>query len=1048
MNACLALFRRGFVLSLLTTILLAALPQSAWAQAKDVRGRVTERDGSPMIGVTVQVKNTPVGTVTNTDGNYTIRAGKDDVLIFSYIGMISQEITVGDRTTINVVLKENVEELSELVVVGYGTQKKAHLTGSVSTISSKELNKVPVSNATQLLVGKAPGISGVQSTGGPGSDGTELYVRGFNTFNGSSSPLVLVDGVARPLREVNPRDIESISVLRDAAAAAVYGMRAGNGVILITTKRGAQGRDNISYAGTVTFSTPTTLPKFLNGLEYMQWYNKARELDGKDPQFTPEDMEKVNNGDPTDGFEDTDWLAPALKPTLMQKHTLAVTGGTDRLRYYASGEFLNQNGFLKTHKFNQYGFRANIDSEPVKGLTFSLNLAGRLRNNHTNGTFNWTNQQPGNVWAVLMYGLPFIPREYKGYPTYPFRFEVNPFYGIGHSGYTDNSNYTFEGSTRLQWEVPYVDGLKVAMFASWDYNSLNGKSFNYAYQGMWYDFYPKEYKLRDALYLRKDGSMYRSNTRNTSYILRPSIEYNNTFGDHSVGALFLYEENGMSTENFNARRNGYDLFDIQELDRGKHIPQAGENYPGNRGSSNRIANAGYVGRLNYGYQDKYLAEFSFRYDGTYLFAKDYRWGFFPSGSLAWVISKEDFMQDYADTVNNLKLRASVGQLGRNTVAPYLFLKSYEMQSHNVAFGKDPIAQNTLVTAIKNGMPMPDLTWEKTRTYNLGLDVTLWNGLLGIEADVFYKYTYDILQNLGGNYPPSLGKNYPSIENSGTFDNRGFELVLSHRNTVGDLTYSLSGNMSFSRNRILKMAEPDNILPWQSSIGRSLGRIMGFKTDGLFQTQEEIDNAAIQPSKPRLGEIKYLDIDGDGRVTREKDKVEIARTKFPELVYAINGDLAWRGIDFSFMFQGAALYTQTIQGVWFNGAEDMTPMTSPFYAQRDNPPKYLVEGSWRPDHTDARYPRLTIDRTGANHGFISEHWLIKGSYLRLKNITLGYTLPESLLSHVGMKNLRLYLAGVNLLTFSPFKYIDPEAPNVLQAYYPQQKSISLGLEVAF
>ncbi len=1045
MNIHSALLRRSLVISFFSAVLLAIMPVTAVAQATDVRGKVTERDGTPLIGVTVQVKNKSTGTVTDMKGNYTIRAGQNDILVYTYIGMATQEVAVGGRSTINVVLSEDVEQLGELVVVAYGTQKKSHLTGSVSVISSKDINRVPVSNTSQLLIGRAPGISGMQSTGAPGSDGTELLVRGYNTYKGSSAPLVLVDGVARRMNEVNPRDIESISVLKDAAAAAVYGMRAGNGVILITTKRGNEGKDNISYAGTFTFSKPTTLPEFLNGLEYMQWHNRASELDGNAPKFTKEEMEMVNNSDPTDGYENTDWLSPALKATLMQKHTLSTTGGTKKLRYYASGELMNQNGVLNTYKFNQYGFRANIDSEPVKNLRFSLNVAGRLRNTHSNGLFNWGNQQAGNVWGVLMYAPPFVPREYKGYPTFPTRVHVNPYYGIGHSGYTDNKNYTFEGSTRLEWALPYVDGLKVAMFASWDYNSLNGKSFSYAYKGMAYNFGEKKYTLGDATDLKPDGSLYRSNTRNTSYILRPSIEYNHTFGNHSVGALFLYEQNGLSTEFFDARRSGFDLFDIQELDMGKRVPEAGEGAPGNRGHSNRIANAGYVGRLNYGYADKYLADFSFRYDGTYLFAKDFRWGFFPSGSLAWVISKEDFMQDYARTISNLKLRGSIGQLGRNTVAPYLFMKSYQIQKNNVAFGKNPAAQNTLVTS--GGMPIPDLTWEKTRTYNIGLDASLWDGLLGVELDVFYKYTYDILQNLEGNYPPSLGGNFRMIENSGTFDNRGFELVLSHRNHVGDLYYNLSGNVSFSRNRILKMAEPDNILPWQSSIGRSLGRVMGFKTQGLFQTQEEIDKAPAQPGSPRLGEIRYVDINGDGRVNQKEDFVEIARTRFPEMVYAINGDLSWRGLDFSFMFQGAALYSQLLQGTWNNGVQDQTPLTKPFYGNGDNVPKYLVENSWRPDNPCARYPRLTL-AAKQNHGFTSDFWVIKGSYLRLKNITLGYSLPEKLISNVGMQSLRVYLAGVNLLTLSPFKYVDPEAPNVLQAYYPQQKSISVGLEVAF
>lgn len=1032
-------------LALVVGVLMMALQVTAQGQQLQVTGQVTDNTGLPLTGVMVKVKNTGNGTATDQEGRYSIRAAKTDVLVFSFIGMVPQEITVGSKTVINVKLLDNVEQLSELVVVGYGTQKKEHLTGAVSTISKSDLTKVPTSNVSQLLVGRAPGLSGVQSGGAPGADGTEILLRGLNTYNGSSSPLILVDGVERRMNEVNPQDIESISVLRDAAAAAVYGMRAGNGVILITTKRGAEGRHNISYSGSYSWSRPTTLPEFVNGLEYMQWYNKALELDGKAPKFTEEEMALVTNGDPTDGYENTDWIAPALKATSMQKHTVSLTGGSERIKYYTSGEFMNQNGILNTNHYSQYGIRANIDAVPVKNITVSINLAGRYRNNFIDGILSWGNQEAGNVWGLLMYARPFVPREYDGHPTAPARLLINPYYSIGNSGSAENKNYAFEGSGKIRWDIPYVEGLNVSMFASWDYKALNGKSFNYAYEVMWYDFGKKAYTLRDATNLQKDGSLYMSNTQNIGYTLRPAIEYSNTFDKHHIGALFLYELNGLYTSNFQARRRSYDLFDIRELDFGKIIPEAGERWPGNGGKSGSIANAGYVGRVNYAYDKKYLAEFSFRYDGTYLFAKDYRWGFFPSGSLAWVMSEESFIKDRTDIVDMLKLRGSIGQLGRNTVAPYLFLKSYSLQNKNVAFGKDPQAQNTLVTS-SAGMPIPDLTWEKTRTYNLGLDLTLWRGLLGLEMDVFYKYTYDILQPLGGNYPPSLGGNYPTIENSGTFDNRGFELVLSHRNTVGDLHYNLSSTISYTHNRILKRAEPDNILPWQSQIGRSVGRVLGLKAVGLFQTQEEIDNAPRHPSKVRLGDIRYEDINGDGRITVD-DKVEIASSRFPELVYAINGSLDWRGIDFSVMFQGAALYSQMLQGAWNNGVEDMTPLTKPFYGGGDTPPRYLVEGSWRPDNTGGKYPRLSIVGN-INNAWTSDYWLINGSYLRLKNVTLGYTLPETLTRKMSLQSLRVYVAGVNLLTFSGFKYVDPEAPSVLQAYYPQQKTVSLGLDVSF
>ena len=1019
--------------------ILFVCASNSYAQST-VNGVVIDATGLPLPGVSVTVKGSATGTTTDLNGHFTLNAPRSATLVLSYIGMITQEVKVNSRSMINVTLQEDINSLDEVVVVGYGTQKKIHLTGSISSVSSKELLKSTTSNVSQALVGKLPGLISQQATGAPGADDVSLLVRGHSTYNGGDGPLILVDGVERSMAYINPNEVESVTILKDAASCAVYGMKAAAGVILVTTKRGTEGKTTINYKGSLTLSHATTLPK-LNGTHYMQWYNYARRMDGEKVYFTDEEIAMTTNGDPTDGFENTDWQEPIYRTTLMHQHNLSISGGNEKTRYFLSGGFMKQNGFIKGFELERGNFRSNIDTQVTKDISVSLNVAGKINDYYQPGGDSYENQTTNNVVGVLLYAAPFVPLEYEGMPTSGYRGASNPEYAAGHSGYSKTRTMRLETSAKIEYSFPFLKGLKAGMFVGWDWQDRDSRSFKYSYELMLYKPESKKYVRQYASNLQPTGGMSVGDEKEQQVVLRPSISYNQKFGLHDVGALFLYEQTERKGNTLTGYRSDFALLDIDELPLGSTIHPT----DGNFSSSIRQGYAGYVGRFNYAYNDRYLAEFTFRYDGSYHFKEGNRWGFFPSASLGWVASEEDFFKELFPQVERFKLRASFGILGSDNVDPFLYRKQYAWSKNSTVFGTTPQAVNTLYNKVS--YPMENLTWEKCRSINVGFELSAWNGLLGIEFDVFYKYTYDILRSIGGVYPPSLGGHYPSIENSGTFDNRGFEITVKHRNHIGKFNYSLNGNLSFARNKILRMTQADNTKPWQNRLGTSVGSIWGLKSLGLYQTQAEIDAAPLPISEtPRLGDIRYLDYNGDGLISWD-DEVKIARPTTPEMMFSLMADANWKGFDLSVQLQGAALCDKLLCGEWNNGARDQTPLTRPFYAGWDNAPYYLVENSWRPDNTNAEYPRLSTVAY-ANNAQVSDFWKRNGAYVRLKNVTLGYTLPQSWVKKSGISNLRLFASGYNLFTLTEFKYLDPESANVIQGYYPQQRTFTFGVDVTF
>lgn len=1057
--------RMHMLLVSLTMLLVCSFTAAAQV---NVSGVVSDETGEPLPGVTVMVKGTSTGTSTNIDGQYTINAPADGTLTFTYVGMIPQEVKIAGRTQVDVTLKEDSQLLDEVVVVGYGQQKKVTLTGAVSAIGAKDITKSVGTNLSQALVGKLPGLVTMQSTGRPGSDGVSLLVRGYSSYNDAGTVMCIIDGVdrgSRGLSEIDPNDVESISILKDAASCAIYGMKAANGVIIITTKKGSEGKANINYRGTVTMNQATSLPKMMNGTQYMQWYNVAQVLDGANPEsvkYTPEMIAATYNGDLSDGIENTNWGSPFEKTTLSTQHNLSISGGTQKARYFLAGGFMKQDGIMKGMDYQRGNFRSNVTAEIGSMFDVMFNVAGTISDSNDNSGHSMA-QSGGvggfNIENVMLYALPYVPKYYYacdpddpeyGMPTGAFRNpSMNPEYSVGNSGFHKTRNLSLNTAGRIDWKAPFLDGFKASFFFSWDWRNINSKTFGYSYDLMSFTPGTMSYTKGPAINLSENGGMVVGDQRYQQVVLRPTITYSNTFADkHHVDFILLYEKTVSRSNSMDATRWNFQLYDLPYLSFADEIRAT----DGNHESAGYIASEGYAGRFGYNYDEKYLAEFAFRYDGSYLFAPGNRYGFFPSGSAGWVISKEDWARELlGDKVDFLKLRGSIGLTGNDNVAAWKYRRLMNYNANSMVFGTTPEAGPTLVPESK--YLQYDLTWEKTLTYNIGAELTMWNGLLGVEVDWFYKYTYDILTGAGGAYAPSLAGNFPDVDTTGRFDNRGFELVLRHTNRIGNVNYNISYNMSYAHNKILRRTESAGVLPWQSVLGTSIGAVIGYKTDGLFQSEEQLANAPryeLGSGSPKVGDIVFVDVNGDG-VINSNDMTYIGRGPRPELMYALNMEANWKGFDISLQFQGAGLcdkflafYGKTANGSYVS---DAGPLARPFYAGVDNAPLYLVEQSWRPDNTDANYPRLTLAPYAANYSK-SDFWKRNGAYLRLKNASIGYTLPRKLTQKAGIENLRFFASGMNLFTITDFKYLDPESGNYTWSFYPQQRTFTFGLDLSF
>ena len=995
-------------------------------QKKVVTGTVMDALG-PVAGANIIVKGTANGTMTDMDGKFSLEVPEDATLEISYIGYVTQQIKVGSQTMLNITLKEDTEMLDEVVVVGYGTKKKINLTGAIAAVGGEDLVKTSTSKLSNAIAGRMPGVMALSTSGEPAAQST-LSIRGNSTLN-NNTPLVVIDGIPRDgFDNFDPNEIESITVLKDGAAAAIYGARANNGVFLVTTKRGKEGKFNISYNGTVSFQSPTKYPDVMNAYEFATNMNKALDNMGYDRNnpahasryYSDADIEKYRTGQ-----AGGDWYEATFKDvSLMQNHNVTIDGGTDRVRYFFSMGAVDQDGMYDNINYKAYKFRSNIDADITPILRVGTSLDGR---------YEVTNSPAVGSSTLFHYATKVLPTLR---PYYPSGRPINTagehvVEEINHGGYSRTKYNTFQGTITANLKLDAItEGL-----------SANGNvSF-----GKYYDFNKAFYTPYTMYSEDEDGNVIGSKVAggesgktalsesfNESYstFVNVGLNYQRTFGRHDISGLLVYEQNVSKGESFSGSKRDFPIDSKDEL-----FVSGSENQSLTGSSSIKDARRAVVGRFGYILDTKYLFEISFRADASYIFPKDKRWGFFPALSAGWRISEESFFRKNSslDFISNLKLRASFAQVGNDKVDAYQWQDAYTLSSTDGPF-YNSAAQSLIYYGV---YPNANITWETANNYNVGIDADFWNGKLGVELDYFIKDTRNILWSRTRSVPDTFGRELPN-ENYASMVNKGFEISLTHNNSIGKVNYNLRFTASYAKDKVTEIDDPENAMDYEKQLNRPLGFIAGYKSLGLFQSQEEAESWMGGQQfgiESMAGDIKYADIDGNGTIDSRDQTVLSDNGNMPRFMYGLSGNLTWNNFDFSFLLQGAAARNIMLSGK----ARVLFPGGGNTYA-------YLSD-AWSLENTDAKYPQLWVD-SRSNNDRNSDFWIRNGAYLRLKNISLGYTIPKFAIRNWNINHLRVFVSGENLLTWSPLKEFDPEVASGAGTYYPQQKLFSVGLNINF
>lgn len=1002
-------------------------------QQKDVvkiTGKVIDDQGEGVIGANVMEKGTTNGTITNMDGEFSLEVPNKATLQISYIGFNTQEIPVNGQKTFTIRMTEDTQSLDEVVVVGYGTQKKLNVTGAVATLKNEELVKSPVASTTNALVGRLPGLIAKQKSGQPGFDAADINIRSFG------SALVIVDGVEQSFNNIDANEIESVSILKDASAA-IYGARAGNGVILVTTKRGQSGKPNISFNGTLTSQSYTNFPEPVNAGQYATLFREAQINSGipeNQTKFSEEDIAKYFAGnDPQ--YPSTNWYDEIMKKSaLQQQYNLTIRGGTDVVKYYTFLGYLSQDGMFKGGNtgYRRFNVRSNLDVNLTSDLTFSLDLSAikddvRQSNRPASEEWFWMDFFDSTPTSHASFPDPTkVPHIGPG----PFNAIINTHEDLG--GYDKTYKNTLNGAFTVNYKVRPVPGLSAKLKLNYQQVSYDRKNWT-KQNDIWdYDYATDTYTLYGK---SMPTSLKQEFHKNQVITGQFSLNYDRVINkDHAINGLALVEIIDYNNGNFSAYRENYVTSAIDQLFAGGTINQQAN------GSASVSGRASFVARANYAYQGKYLLEATARYDGSPNFPKDKRWGFFPSLSAGWRMSEEAFIKNNLAWIDNLKLRAGVSQTGFDSVGAFQYLTGYKFESYNVLGGKEVPGLTT------TGIANTNISWETMTLYNVGLDLSVLNNKLYSEIDVFYRKRDDMLGTRVVSLPNTFGATLPS-ENINSQSTRGFEVLIGHRGNFGEFSYDISGNVSWSRSKWIHYDEPDYTDPDDIRLKKKSGQWIdvynAYKSDGLFTSQEEIDNLGYDMdgmgnTSLRPGDIKILDLNNDGEVDW-RDASTIGSGGTPHIIYGINLNMKYKGFDLSVFAQGAADYYVQLQ----SGNINIDGVRTPF--------KVIWNERWTSETNDrnAIIPRQKIGQTTNNWN--SDYWYKNASYLRLKNLTLGYTFDKGLIRNLRMENLRLFVVGTNLFAINPLrKYgLDPETPDATRGWsYPVTKSVSLGLNVTF
>lgn len=999
-------------------------------QNRNITGKIIDSNGEPLIGVTVALKNnTSIGTLTDIDGNYSLNVPNGSTILFSYVGFLNQEIKVGNHSVINVTLQEDSQTLDEVVVVGYGVQKKVNLTGAIATIDSKSLENRPMSNVSAGLAGLLPGVTITQESGKPGSDVGKIRVRGTGTLN-DANPMIIVDGVEATMNNIDPNDIESLTVLKDAASAAIYGSKASNGVVLITTKRGKAGKSIISYSGNFGWQSPTKLPKYLGSAEYAELYNEALRNDDPNstPQWTAEDIQKFRDRSDPYGHPDTDWQDLLYKGSGFQtSNNLSISGGGENVRYMTSVGYLNQEGVIKHTSKNQYNVRSNLDIKPIDRLEVGVNLSFS-RIDLEEPTNSYVGGGSDQIFRQVNIISPWVPYKREN-GDYGFIADGNPIAWIDLDQKIKRKRDYFLGIGSLQYNI--LNGLKVKGVLSYKTYTEDKNEF---IKDIVYN--PTE-TATNAAARKYQGPNKMTQTDNSNHTVTTDLfaNYDKTFNKkHTIGLMAGFHSEYYHKKLTLAYRQNFPSNDLEDINAGSTAGQRSEGY------TREVSMLSWFGRATYDYEGKYLLEANFRYDGSSRFAKDNRWGFFPSFSAGWRISEESFMKPFKNTISNLKIRGSWGKLGNqsslddkdpaNGFYPTIPVLSLG-KDYSYPFGGTMIPGGAIKYA-RN----PNLKWESSRTWDLGFDISLFNQL-NVTFDYYNRLTSDILMKVP---TPDTYALKDFWDNVGEVSNKGIEVAVQWNKQIDKVALSIGGNFSYNKNEIKELADQNEIIDGRDikRVGSALNSLYGYKTDGLFQSQAEIDAWAKNGVKGtwKPGDIKYVDTNGDG-IVNAADRVIIGTTD-PKFIFGLTLGATYKGFDISMLLQGTGGGKGYLDPEAYGQMNGFNGKPTTFWRDR-----------WTPENTNTDVPRLSKGGGPSYSNVISDRWILNSSYLRMKNLQVGYTIPTTIVRKLQLTKVRLYYSAQNLFTITNFaKGWDPESPVGRGSHYPQVMVNSFGINVTF
>ena len=995
-------------------------------QERTISGKVTDETGHTLEGVTVSLKGTPMAVTTDEAGNYRLSVPNDEaILVFSIVGFQQVEQIVGTARDVNAVLRVSVSDIDEVVVVGYGTQTKSNVTGAISTLKSDQLAKVPLSSVTNALVGKLPGLIALQNSGQPGRDAASLNIRGFG------NALIIVDGVETSFNNIDANQIESVTVLKDGAAS-IYGSRAGNGVILVTTKRGSVGKPAITVNGTSTLQRPTYFQDMLSSGDYTTLVAEEYLQSGQPANavpYTPEQIQKFYEAKEP-GYYNTDWQKLIMREwAQLHNYNVSVRGGSENIKYYAFLGAMNQGSFWKENggDYNRYNLQANVDANIIENLSLGVtisNIVDRIRSTHRpqNGG--------GYLFADLYNNKPMYPASlpdpskipYSGSATGGALVQSNMDLG----GYSNDFVQTLSNSAVLNYSLKAVEGLSFKAFGNYSQVNANQKSYGRPVDMYTYNVDNDTYELVSQF--NSNTPLFQQKSVNTTLTGQFSVNYEKQIGGvHDLSAMLLHEIISVNYDYINAGRSDFTFPTLDQLFAGS------ANTLSNDGSESRMGRKSYVGRLNYGYDGKYLAEFIFRADASAKFPPESRWGYFPSVSVGWRMSQERFF-DQVDWVDELKIRASYGASGNDGIGDFQYLAGFGPTLMPVLFEGVPV-----LGIAPLGMANPTLSWEQITNYNMGADFSFFKRKIYGELDLFYRKRNGIPAQKTVSLPSSFGAELP-LENLNSQNNRGIEVKIGTAGHHNEWSWDISGNISWQRAKWghveeVDYTDDDSKRIYQLS-GHWVDRTMGYVSDGLFTGQDQIDNLGFSyPGDPtlKLGDVRYVDMNDD-KVLDWRDMVEIGRGQIPNIISGLNIGVNYKGFDLAALFQGAFGYYKRVS---------LGSFTQTFFDNR-----------WTAENNNghALIPRLGGAST---NGLLSDRNFIKSDYVRLRSIAIGYSLPASLLSTVNIREARIYIGGTNLFTFSELNKLDldPESPYTIQdgqpttSYYPQQKTIMVGVNIS-